>query len=266
MDSILILDWFCTPSSSRGGSGSSTPLPNRRERRLAHLLTRRRKTIPKAGIGRSFCPAAPTACGRPMRPLRLEGVRAKWPVLGVCFGAQWLAQNGGGRFRPATAGNTAGPIDPHRHQRSPVFRMTEGKAVWMSHGDNIQNAGSRTRITCSTEDVQFAGFAFEDEPTCSIQFHPEVYHSEEGLTLLRNFVHDICGCSADWTPAHFVDTTVAERKKSWGTIGLSSVSAAGSTPAWRPCCCTGHRRPAPLHLRRQRIAPEERIRGGARRP
>ena len=133
----------------------------------------------------------------------LDGVRAKWPLLGICFGAQWLAQNGGGS----------------------VEGMTAGKAVWMSHGDTIQSAGDRTRITCSTEDVKFAGFAFEDEPTWGIQFHPEVYHSEEGLTLLRNFVHDICGCSADWTPAHFVDTTVAELKEKLGddrvVLGLS---------------------------------------------
>ena len=90
--------------------------------------------------------------------------------------------------------------------------MTEGKQVWMSHGDTIQSIGENAQVTCSTQDVKYAGFAFKEEPTWGIQFHPEVYHSEEGLMLLRNYVHGICGCAADWTPAHFVDSTVEELK------------------------------------------------------
>jgi GMP synthase (glutamine-hydrolysing) len=73
--------------------------------------------------------------------------------------------------------------------------------------------------------VKYAGFAFKEEPTWGIQFHPEVYHSEEGLMLLRNYVHGICGCAADWTPAHFVDSTVEELKEQLGedrvVLGLS---------------------------------------------
>ena len=91
--------------------------------------------------------------------------------------------------------------------------MSEGKQVWMSHGDTIQGVGAGARVTCSTADVEFAGFSYESEPTWGIQFHPEVYHSEEGLTLLRNFVHGICGCAADWTPAQFVDTIIGELKE-----------------------------------------------------
>jgi len=156
----------------------------------------------------------------------LEGVREKWPVLGVCFGAQWLACDGGGSVAASDSREYGRAHLTHIDGEDPLFAgMTEGKAVWMSHGDTIQTAGDRTRITCSTEDVKYAGFAFEDEPTWGIQFHPEVYHSEEGLVLLRNFVHTICGCSADWTPAHFVDTTVTELKEKLGddrvVLGLS---------------------------------------------
>ena len=156
----------------------------------------------------------------------LEGIRGKWPLLGVCFGAQWLAQNGGGSVEASDSREYGRAHLTHIDTSDRLFAgMTEGKAVWMSHGDTIQGAGGRTCITCSTEDVKFAGFAFDDEPTWGIQFHPEVYHSEEGLTLLRNFVHDICGCSADWTPAHFVDTTVAELREKLGddrvVLGLS---------------------------------------------
>ena len=112
----------------------------------------------------------------------------------MCFGAQWLAQNGGGSVEASDSREYGRAHLTQIDNTDRLFAgMTAGKAVWMSHGDTIQSAGDRTRITCSTEDVKFAGFAFEDEPTWGIQFHPEVYHSEEGLTLLRNFVHDICG-------------------------------------------------------------------------
>ena len=111
----------------------------------------------------------------------LDGVRAKWPLLGVCFGAQWLAQNGGGSVEASDSREYGRAHLTKIDTTDRLFAgMTAGKAVWMSHGDTIQSAGDRTRITCSTEDVKFAGFAFEDEPTWGIQFHPEVYHSEEG--------------------------------------------------------------------------------------
>ncbi len=144
----------------------------------------------------------------------LVGVRGRWPLLGVCFGAQWLAQFGGGLVEAS---------DSREYGRAHLTRvdtgdrlfagMSEGKQVWMSHGDTIQGVGAGARVTCSTADVEYAGFTYETEPTWGIQFHPEVYHSEEGLTLLRNFVHGICGCAADWTPAHFVDTTIEELKE-----------------------------------------------------
>ena len=85
--------------------------------------------------------------------------------------------------------------------------------------------GEKAQVTCSTHDVKYAGLLLQEEPTWGIQFHPEVYHSEEGLTLLRNYVHGICGCAADWTPAHFVDSTVEELKEQLGedrvVLGLS---------------------------------------------
>ncbi|MCH1575832.1 MAG: glutamine-hydrolyzing GMP synthase [Flavobacteriales bacterium] len=156
----------------------------------------------------------------------LEGVRGRWPVLGVCFGAQWLAQDSGGRVEASDSREYGRAHLNHIDTSDRLFEgMTEGKQVWMSHGDTIQSVGDKARVTCSTHDVTFAGFSFQEEPTWGIQFHPEVYHSEEGLMLLRNYVHGICGCAADWTPAHFVDSTVEELKEQLGedrvVLGLS---------------------------------------------
>jgi GMP synthase (glutamine-hydrolysing) len=85
--------------------------------------------------------------------------------------------------------------------------------VWMSHGDTIKKAPDNVDIIASTEDVEIAGFHFKDEETYGIQFHPEVYHSTDGSTLLKNFVVDICGFSQDWTPDSFVESTVNELKE-----------------------------------------------------
>ena len=84
--------------------------------------------------------------------------------------------------------------------------------VWMSHGDTIERMPANYKVTASTADVENAAFAIEEETSFGIQFHPEVYHSTEGIVLLKNFIVNICGCSQDWTPDAFVETTVAELK------------------------------------------------------
>lgn len=97
--------------------------------------------------------------------------------------------------------------------------------VWMSHGDTIVRIPDGYRIIASTADVPVAAYRVDGEETWGIQFHPEVYHSTDGLALLKNFVADICGCSMDWTPASFVDSTVAGLREKLGNdkvvLGLS---------------------------------------------
>jgi GMP synthase (glutamine-hydrolysing) len=103
--------------------------------------------------------------------------------------------------------------------------VSDDSQVWMSHSDSIAVVPDNYKIIASTKDVHVAGFHIEGEDTYAIQFHPEVYHSKEGATVLKNFVVDIAGCSQSWTPDSFVDTTVAELKAKIGeervVLGLS---------------------------------------------
>jgi GMP synthase (glutamine-hydrolysing) len=103
--------------------------------------------------------------------------------------------------------------------------MTFGSQVWMSHGDTIKKIPSNYKIIASTHDVEVAGYEIQGETTFGIQFHPEVYHSTEGATLLRNFVRTICGCKGDWTPDSFVEETTKKLQAQLGDdkviLGLS---------------------------------------------
>jgi GMP synthase (glutamine-hydrolysing) len=103
--------------------------------------------------------------------------------------------------------------------------LTPNSQVWMSHGDTIQKVPENFEIIAGTRDVAVAGFKVKDEKTFGIQFHPEVYHSAEGTVLLKNFIVGICGCSQDWTPASFVETTIQELREKVGSnkvvLGLS---------------------------------------------
>jgi GMP synthase (glutamine-hydrolysing) len=103
--------------------------------------------------------------------------------------------------------------------------MTQGSQVWMSHGDTIKKIPANYQIICSTHDVEVAGYAIEGEQTFGIQFHPEVYHSTEGKTLLQNFIVDVCHCACDWTPDSFIEETTARLQAQLGDdkviLGLS---------------------------------------------
>lgn len=156
----------------------------------------------------------------------LEGIKGKLPLLGVCYGAQWLAQNFGGRVEPAA----------HREYGRAMLRigdredallkgMPDSTQVWMSHGDTITLLPANYETTASTADVHNAAFRIRGEQTWGIQFHPEVYHSSDGLHLLGNFVTEICGCRQDWSPESFVESSVGELREMLGddkvVLGLS---------------------------------------------
>lgn len=157
---------------------------------------------------------SPFSVRDPKHPVpALDGIKGKVPVLGVCYGAQFMAHNFGGRVE-ASNKREYGRAHLSRVESTGLLMkgVGQGSQVWMSHGDTILQLPDNSSVICSTEDVDVAGYKFENELTYGIQFHPEVYHSTDGKTLLKNFVVDICGCSQDWTPASFVESTVKQLK------------------------------------------------------
>jgi len=143
----------------------------------------------------------------------LENLRNKKPLLGVCYGAQYLAQISGGNVMPSKTREYGRANLGFINKEDKLLNSIHiGSQVWMSHGDTITNLPENFQIIASTSDVAVAGFKIDKEETYGIQFHPEVYHSEEGKLLLKNYVIDICKCNADWTSASFVDTTIASLK------------------------------------------------------
>jgi GMP synthase (glutamine-hydrolysing) len=150
----------------------------------------------------------------------------KLPLLGVCYGAQYLAQHSGGKVVKSTTREYG---RANISEVNATNRLTKGinigSQVWMSHGDTIAEIPSNFEIIASTKDVKVAGFHVKDANTFGVQFHPEVYHSEQGGILVKNFVVDICDCTQDWTPDAFADTSIAGLKEQLGDdkviLGLS---------------------------------------------
>jgi len=156
----------------------------------------------------------------------LEGIRKVIPTLGVCYGAQLMAQQDGGKVAPSSVREYGRANLAYINKGSELMKgMSDGSQVWMSHGDTILNIPEEFEVITSTHDVKVAGFKIHGEDTYGIQFHPEVYHSTEGSILLKNYVVDICGCNQSWTPDSFIETTIDTLQKTLGkdkvVLGLS---------------------------------------------
>ncbi|HCC52580.1 MAG TPA: glutamine-hydrolyzing GMP synthase, partial [Porphyromonadaceae bacterium] len=146
----------------------------------------------------------------------LSDIRKKYPVLGICYGAQYLAYSSGGTVASAGLREYGRAHLTKLNDADPLFKdIKSGTQVWMSHGDTITQLPDSFQVIASTDDVATAGFKITDEPTWGVQFHPEVFHTEDGIKLLDNFL-DICGCAKNWTPASFIESTVAELKQQLG--------------------------------------------------
>ena len=158
--------------------------------------------------------------------INVDEIAARYPVLGICYGAQLMAYQAGGSVEPAdtreygranlTAVDAANPL---------LKDIPVGSQVWMSHGDTITTLPDTFRIIASTAEVPVAVYQVDGQRRWGVQFHPEVYHSECGMQLLRNFVVDICGGHQDWSAASFIESTVAQLKEQLGNdkvvLGLS---------------------------------------------
>ncbi|MCD7933516.1 MAG: glutamine-hydrolyzing GMP synthase [Tannerellaceae bacterium] len=143
----------------------------------------------------------------------LSNIRKKYPVLGICYGAQFLAYSSNGKVESADSREYGRAHLTHINSDDKLLKdIPTGSQVWMSHGDTITVLPEEFRIIASTEDVKAGAYKISGEPTWGVQFHPEVYHTKDGTQLLDNFL-TICGCARDWTPASFIESTVAELKE-----------------------------------------------------
>jgi GMP synthase (glutamine-hydrolysing) len=154
---------------------------------------------------------------------RIQGIL---PLLGICYGAQYLAHANGGEVKPSAQREYGRANLSFVDNKSPLLKqVNSGSQVWMSHGDTIMKLPGHFRGICSTGDIDVGAFQVKGESTFGLQFHPEVYHTTQGTDILRNFVQDICGCSMTWTPDSFIDTTVKELRDRIGNdnvvLGLS---------------------------------------------
>jgi GMP synthase (glutamine-hydrolysing) len=156
----------------------------------------------------------------------LSRIKGIIPLLGVCYGAQYLVQNFGGVVKPAGIREYGRANLISVNSNDPLFKdIKTGTQVWMSHADTITTIPSGYEITGSTADVEVGAFHIIGENTWGIQFHPEVYHTTDGTQILKNFVVGICRCSQNWTPDSFVGSTVEKLKEKLGDdkviLGLS---------------------------------------------
>ncbi len=212
-ESILILD-----------HGSQyTQLIARRVRELnvyceIHPFSKAQQFVGDPAIKGVILSGSPSSVHEPGAPdPDLTGILGKLPVLGVCYGAQLLAKRTGatverssvreyGRAHLTTIG------DSHLFDG-----IDAGTQVWMSHGDTITAPSEAMEVLASTPEVPVAAFSLGDHLTYAVQFHPEVYHTTDGLQLLHNFVIGICECAGNWTPHSFVEQTVQRLQQEIGT-------------------------------------------------
>ncbi|MFD2162811.1 glutamine-hydrolyzing GMP synthase [Paradesertivirga mongoliensis] len=150
----------------------------------------------------------------------------KYPLLAVCYGAQYLAQHSGGEVIPSTIREYGRANLQYINETHPLLKnIPRDSQVWMSHGDTIADIPAEFEVIASTDTVRVAAFQVNGSKTYGIQFHPEVTHSTDGKQLLENFLVDICGCSQDWTPDSFIETTISSLKEKIGNdkvvLGLS---------------------------------------------
>ncbi|MDE6295214.1 MAG: glutamine-hydrolyzing GMP synthase, partial [Muribaculaceae bacterium] len=220
MEKILILDF----------GSQYTQLIARRVRELnvyCEIYPYNKAPLPDADVKGVILSGSPYSVRDEEAPKPdLTPYKGKLPLLGVCYGAQLLASEFGGTVQGAPSREYGRAMLTIDAPLDPLLRaLPSPTQVWMSHGDTITDVPANYEIIASTDSVRVAAYHIAGEMTWGIQFHPEVYHSTDGPQLLRNFVMDICGCHGEWSPASFIETTVAELKSKLGDdkviLGLS---------------------------------------------
>lgn len=158
--------------------------------------------------------------------INLTDIENRVPILGICYGAQLIADESGGSVAPSEIREYGrARLSQIDHHFDLLKEMELDTQVWMSHADTITNLTPEFEVIASTSSVYVTAFKKKEKDIYGIQFHPEVTHTTDGKTLLRNFVVHICGCEQSWTPDLFVESTVGELKSTLGNdkvvLGLS---------------------------------------------
>ena len=163
------------------------------------------------GVILSGSPCSVRDADAPKPDLSFKG---KLPVLGVCYGAQYMVNAFGGNVVASKIREYGRANLSYVDSECKLMRdVPLNSQVWMSHGDTIETMPEGYKVICSTESVKNAGYKIEGEETYAIQFHPEVYHSKDGLTILKNFVVRVCGARQDWTEESYIETTIANLRE-----------------------------------------------------
>ena len=165
----------------------------------------------------------------------VKKINEKVPVLGICYGAQLIAKLYGGVVEKSDKREYGRSKLQIKNEADELLKGVKNDSdVWMSHSDTIKKLPDTFSISASTHNIPVAAFDSKDTPPgdairagnngiFGLQFHPEVYHSAEGKKIIRNFLVNVCKCSQDWTPAHFINDTVSSIKE---TIGDKKVIMA----------------------------------------
>ncbi len=171
----------------------------------------------KEDIGGVILSGSPCSVNQEDAPdFALDSIIGKVPVLAVCYGAQLLAKKQSGQVARSEM-REYGRAHFNATEKSPLFKsVTPASQVWMSHGDTITQLPQGYHLIGSTETVEVAAFQHDSLPVYALQFHPEVTHSLEGGQIVRNFLFEVCKLKPDWTPAAFIESTVAEVRERVG--------------------------------------------------
>lgn len=183
--------------------------------------------VPDETVRGVILSGSPFSVRDPIAPVPdLTGIKGKLPLLGICYGAQLLAQYYGGEVLPSTHREYGRAMFEVADPSSPLFKnVPVASQVWMSHGDTIARIPEDFQIIGCTRDITVGAFKIRGEETYGLQFHPEVYHTTEGKQILKNFVVSVCGCSQTWTAESFIENTIQTLRETIGNdkviLGLS---------------------------------------------
>jgi len=170
-------------------------------------------------------PASVYESGAPLAPAYIY--ESRLPILGICYGMQVLTHQLGGQVAPGAKREYGHAILHLSDVDSPIFvNLPPSTPVWMSHADRIEQLPPGFTTLAYTENSPFAAMG-NDKKVFGLQFHPEVAHTPEGRTILRNFVYRICGCKGNWTTSNFISDSIAKIKQQVGKGKVISALSGG---------------------------------------